>query len=93
MDEDSSAEWKTCRVCCFGKHNVLRLDLKQSTCQERFGFSKRKEAVIPHREAEAREGTGTNSRESGMRNVKAESIGGRVESTSNKNTATILHTP
>ena len=30
VDEDSSEEWKTWRVCCFEKHNVLRLDLKQS---------------------------------------------------------------
>ena len=37
--------------------------------------------VIPCRRTENRKGVGTNSGESGMRNLEAESIGNRLEST------------
>ena len=45
-------------VCCFGKRNVLRLDVKES----REGFCRRgKGKVIPCRGSEDGKGTGINS--------------------------------
>ena len=43
-------------------------------------LSEKKEKVIPYRGTENTKGVGTNSRESGAKNLEAESIRSRVES-------------
>ena len=70
MDEDSSAKQKTWQVYSFGKRNVFRLYLNES-----------KGEVIPCKWTENRKGAGTNSRDSGARNLEAEIIRSRAEST------------
>ena len=65
MEEESSAEWKTCPVNHFIKRNVLRLDLMES----REGFCSRGRGRSFHAEAKDRKGVGTNS---GMSGASAE---------------------
>ena len=78
MDEDSSMEQKTWQVYSFGKRNVLRLHLNES----REGFlSERKGKAVPCRWTENRKSAGTNSGETCARNLVAESIRSRAEST------------
>ena len=60
------------------KENVFSFDLNES----REGFlTERKGKVIPCRRTEDRNGAGTNSGESGVRNMEAETIRSRAEST------------
>ena len=61
MEEDRSREQKTWHACCFGKINVLRFDLKESS----EGFFWREGEVIPCRGAEDKKGAITNSGKSG----------------------------
>ena len=62
---------------CFGKVECQRLDLKES----REFLSERKGTVIPCRVTEDRKGAGTSSGESGAKNLEAEIIRSRGEST------------
>ena len=64
-------------VCCFGKRNVLRLDVKES----RKGFCRRGRGRSFHVDGPKTKGSGTNSGESGARNLEAESIRSRAETT------------
>ena len=77
MDEDSSTEQKTCQVYSFEKRNVFRLLLNES----RWVSVGEGGEVIPCRWAENRKGAETNSGESGARNLEAEIIRSRAEST------------
>ena len=80
-------EQKTWQVYNFGKRNVFRLDLNES----REGFCQRGRGSSFHIDApktekvqeptENRKGPGTNSGESGMRNLEAETIRSGAEST------------
>ena len=70
MDEDISAKQKKWQVYSFGKRNVFRLYLNEY-----------KGEVIPCKWTENRKGTETNSRDSGARNLEAEIIRSRAEST------------
>ena len=66
------------RSTVLGKINVFRLHLNES----REGFCRRgRGCVIPCRWTENRKGAGTNSGESGARNLEAESVRSRAEST------------
>ena len=78
MDEDSNTEQKIWQVYSLGKRNVIRLNLNESS--EGFLLD-RKGKVIPCRWTEHRKGAGTNSGESGAKNLEAESIRSRAEST------------
>ena len=66
MDEDSSTEHKTWQAYSFGKRNVFRLHLTES----REGFCRN----ARWRWTESREGAGTNSGESGAKNLQAETV-------------------
>ena len=77
MDEDINKEQKTWQGYNFGKRSVFRLDLKV----QRGFLSDRKGKVIPCRRTENKKGTVTNRGESGARNLEAESVRCREEST------------
>ena len=71
---------KTWQVCNFGKRTVFRLHLNES----REGFCRRgrgRPFPKPQGRGPKTENAGTNSRESGARNLEAESIRNRTEST------------
>ena len=70
-------EQKTWQVYKFGKRNVFRLDLDES----REGFSRRGRGRSFHVEGPKTKGAGTNSGESGARNLEAESIRSGAERT------------
>ena len=76
MNEHSSTVRKT-YVYSFGKRNVYRSHLRV----QRGFLSERKGKVTPYRWIENRKGAGTNGGESGARNLEAESIRSRAEST------------
>ena len=77
MDEDSRVKQKTWQVYRFGKRNVF---LVTSEWFQRGFLSERKVKVIRCWWTENRKGAGTNSGESGARNLGAESIRSRAES-------------
>ena len=77
MDEDSSTGQKTWQAYSFGKRNVFRLHLNES----REGFCQSKGKAISCRSTENRKGVESNSEESGLRHLEAESIRSRAEST------------
>ena len=69
MVKDSSMEQKTWRVYSFGKRHVFRLHFKES----RKGFCQRGRGRSFHVDGpNNRKGAGTNSGESGARNLEAE---------------------
>ena len=69
-------EQKT-QVCCFGRRNVLKFDLKES---RQMFLRDRKGKVIPYRKAEDGKGAGTNSGKAGMMKLEAGRIRGRADS-------------
>ena len=78
-EEDSSGERKTCRsIVLKKKKKSLKVRLKGH--QKEF-LLERKGKVIVCRWTENRKGAGTNSGESGVRNLEAESIRSGAEST------------
>ena len=78
MDKDSSMKQKTWQVYNFGKRNVFRLDLNES----RKGFCRRGRGRSFHVDGpRTQKARGTNSGESGARNLEIKSIRSRVEST------------
>ena len=79
IDEDSSTAQKTWQVYSLGERNVFRLYLIFKWVQRGF-LLERKGKVIPCRWTENRKDMGTNSEESGVRNLEAESIRSRAES-------------
>ena len=80
MVKDSGTEQKTWQVYSLGKRHVFRLHLKES----RKGFGQRGRGRSFHVDGpKNRKGAGTNSAESGARNLEAEtseSMRSRVES-------------
>ena len=79
MDGNSSTEQKTWQVYSFGKRNVFSLHLNES----RAGFCRRGRGRSFHVEGPKTERRGGNQqwRESGARNMEAEGIRSRAEST------------
>ena len=87
MDEDSITEQKTWQIYSFGKINVFRLHLNDSwseTLAQRKGGRGRSFHVDgPKTEKKRKEEEAvTNSAMSGARNLEAESIRSRIDSTS-----------
>ena len=77
MDEDISTEQKTWQVYNLGKRNV---SFSFESVPRGF-LSERKGTVIPCRWTGNRKGAGTSRGESGARNLEAESIRSRAETT------------
>ena len=77
IDEDISMEQKTWQVYNFGKRNVFRLDLNES----RKAFCQKVRGRSFHVDGQKTEKAwGTNSGESGVKNLEPESIRSRAES-------------